>query len=193
MLPVKKECYVTVPLPIGAAPEALYRPLSYIFARSAVKICTAFQMHNRTADPFDQTKVLFIMHLRILLAFSNMLFSTGIEKILESDPSVKVVRILRPKEVLGSLKDEPDIILADLISLYNYIDKSCLASACKLILLDTECGKVNIAAAIANRKVSMVLPQHSMPEDLLSAIKRVAKESRTDKAIHLQNSDFADR
>ncbi|MBI5588080.1 MAG: response regulator transcription factor [Deltaproteobacteria bacterium] len=132
------------------------------------------------------------MHIRVLLAFSNMLFSTGIEKILESDPSIKIVRILRPKEVLNSLRDKPDIILADLISLYNYIDKSCLASPGKLILLDTECGKVNIAAAIANKGVGMVLPQHSMPEDLLRAIKRVANEGRTDKGFHLQNTDLAD-
>lgn len=49
-----------------------------------------------------------------------------------------------------------------------------LESRCRLILFDTECGKGNIASAIASKKVSAVLPQHATPEDLFGAIKTVA-------------------
>lgn len=49
-----------------------------------------------------------------------------------------------------------------------------LESKCRLILFDTECGKGNIASAIASKKVCAVLPQHSTPEDLFGAIRTVA-------------------
>lgn len=114
------------------------------------------------------------MSIRVILAFSNMLFSKGIEKILSESSGVEVVKTLRPQWSLDYEAGEAEIILADLISLYNYIDDKYLESKCRLILFDTECGEGNIASAIANKKVRAVLPQHSTPEDLLAAIKTVA-------------------
>lgn len=113
------------------------------------------------------------MSIRVTLAFSNMLFSKGIEKILSEAPGIEVVETLRPQWALDYRDGEPDIILADLISLYNYIDMH-LESKCRLILFDTECGKGNIASAVADKRVCAVLPQHSTPEDLFGAIKTVA-------------------
>ncbi len=114
------------------------------------------------------------MSIRVVLAFSNMLFSKGMEKLLEEADGVEVVRTMRPQWATDFKEDGPDIILTDLISLYNYVDDVRLDPGCRLILFDTECGKGNIASAIANKKVRAVLPQHATPEDLVSAIKTVA-------------------
>lgn len=114
------------------------------------------------------------MRIKVMLAFSNMLFSKGIEKILEESDGIEVVKTLRPQWATDYKEDGPEIILADLISLYNYIDDRHLDSKCRLILLDTECGKGNISSAVANKRVRAVLPQHSTPEDLLRTISTVA-------------------
>lgn len=114
------------------------------------------------------------MSIRVVLAFSNMLFSKGLEKLLEEADGVEVVSTLRPQWAADFKKDGPDIILTDLISLYNYVDDARLGPGCRLILLDTECGKGNLASAISNKKVRAVLPQHATPEDLVSAITTVA-------------------
>ena len=114
------------------------------------------------------------MSIKVLLAFSNLLFSKGIERLLDDDDGIEVVRTLRPQWAADFKEDAPEVILADLISLYNYIDDARLEPGCRLILFDTECGKGNIASAIANKKVRAVLPQHATPEDLVRAIKTVA-------------------
>lgn len=114
------------------------------------------------------------MNIRVMLAFSNMLFSRGVEKVLEEAGGVVVTGVLRPQWAPDYGEAGPDIILTDLISLYNYIDDRHLESNCRLILFDTECGKGNIASAVANKKIWAVLPQHATPEDLFYAIKTVA-------------------
>lgn len=115
------------------------------------------------------------MSIRVMLAFANMLFSKGVEKVLEEAVGVEVTGVLKPGWAPDHGEAGPDIILTDLISLYNYLDDRRLGPECRLILFDTECGKGNIASAVANKRVRAVVPQHATPEDLFEAIKTVAE------------------
>ncbi len=116
--------------------------------------------------------------IKIMLAFSNTLFSEAMSKLLEHEKKVEVTHILEPgTEFTFSdwKKLAPDVILTDIICLYNsfatiHTDKTKLP----FILLDTNCGKENIVAAIVKKQVSGVLKGNSTSRLMLRAIRTVA-------------------
>ena len=118
--------------------------------------------------------------VKVLIAFSNMLFSEGISRILKGDDTIEVVGVLKSRtecasEKLGSLN--PDVILVDFITLYNaFPEMDTAKSKANFILLDTFCGRENIISAILVKKVSGVLLDDAMPDLLQKAIHAVAGE-----------------
>ncbi len=121
------------------------------------------------------------MSIKVMLAFSNMLFSEGISKILEHEKDIAVVHTLRSgsnanSELWNSIN--PDVVLVDLTTLYNGLaDLEGLDTEKKhpFILLDTNCGKDNIVSAILKKKVSGVLLGDSDSALLKKAIRAVAR------------------
>ena len=121
------------------------------------------------------------MSIKLMIAFSNLLFSEGISKIVEDEKEITVVKILDPgskvsAELWADIK--PDVVLVDFTSLYNGLTELEGLGPDKkhpFILLDTNCGKENIISAILKKRVSGVLPGHSGARHLKKAIKAVAK------------------
>lgn len=116
------------------------------------------------------------MSVRILLAFSNNLFSEGVCRILEDEKSIKVAEVLDAganctDEMLKKIN--PDVILVDFITLYNGFN-NVNTSKEKYILLDTLCGKDNIISTILSKKLSGVLLKDASPRLLKKAIKAVS-------------------
>jgi DNA-binding NarL/FixJ family response regulator len=116
------------------------------------------------------------MSVRILLAFSNMLFTEGIRRILEDEKSIKVTEVLAAgvnctDEMLKSIN--PDVILIDFVTLYNGFN-SVSTGKNKYILLDTLCGKDNIISTILSKKLSGVLLKDASPRLLKKAVKAVS-------------------
>ena len=116
------------------------------------------------------------MSITVMIAFSNMLFSSGIARILENDKSIKVKELLVPgngcsEDMLESIN--PDVVLVDFTTLYNSFQNPDSISKKKFILIDTDCGKDNIVSAILKKKVSGVLLGDSTPAQLKKAIKSV--------------------
>jgi DNA-binding NarL/FixJ family response regulator len=116
-----------------------------------------------------------------MIAFSNMLLSQGISRLLENEKGITVAKILDPgskisSELWNSVK--PDVVLVDFTTLYNGLTELEEFGADKkhpFILLDTNCGKDNIISAVLKKRVSGVLPGHSDLKHLCKAIKAVAK------------------
>lgn len=121
------------------------------------------------------------MSIKVMLAFSNTIFSEGVSKILEHEKDIAVVKTLRSgsrvsSELWSSIS--PDVVLVDLTTLYNGLsDLEGLDTEKKhqFILLDTNCGKDNIVSAILKKKVSGVLLGDSGSALLMKAIRAVAK------------------
>lgn len=124
------------------------------------------------------------MSINIMIAFSNMLFSKGVEKILEGQDDIKVSGVLKsdesPDEMLKTSK--PDVILVDFNTLYNMFELSPKHGR-NFILFDTCCGEENIVSAVINKGLKGVLGSNSTPELLKKAIRAVAEgEIWLDKA-----------
>jgi DNA-binding NarL/FixJ family response regulator len=117
------------------------------------------------------------MSIRVMLAFSNRLFSEGIGKVLGDEKDIEIIEVLKPGgeytlERWKALK--PDVVLTDLTSLYNTFPEFKSGSDLPFILLDTNCGKENIVSAILKKKVSGVLLSDSDSVLLSKAIRAVA-------------------
>lgn len=114
-----------------------------------------------------------------MIAFSNMLFSEGICKILENNKEITVTEVLQPGAEYSMESLEPmvyDVILTDLTTLYNaFPDIENSKKKSPFILLDTNCGRENIVSAILKKKISGVIPGCSDSALLKKAIKAVAK------------------
>ncbi|OGP23649.1 MAG: hypothetical protein A2X99_12095 [Deltaproteobacteria bacterium GWB2_55_19] len=119
------------------------------------------------------------MVVKVMLAFGNMVFSEGVSRILEPERDVRVVEAVVPGEActvekLHSLSI--DILLTDFTTLYNqFPDIESGSRSFHIILLDTNCGRDNLVAAILKKKISGVLLGNSNPSLLVKAIKSVAK------------------
>lgn len=116
--------------------------------------------------------------IKVMLAFSNMLFSEAISGLLEEKKNITVVHVLKAGSEF-TIKDwstvAPDVILTDMTCLYNSFS-SIPTDETKLpfILLDTNCGRENIVTAILKKHVSGVLLGDSTSKLMLSAIETVA-------------------
>lgn len=100
------------------------------------------------------------MKTRVAIAFSNTLFSEGLKMMLKGEDDISTEILETDSEYsfekLGSLK--PDVILTDFITLYNSfpeLERESRKFPC--ILLDTNCGRENLVAAILRKKISGVL------------------------------------
>ncbi|MBI5235092.1 MAG: response regulator transcription factor [Deltaproteobacteria bacterium] len=120
------------------------------------------------------------MKTRLILAFSNMIFSEGIEALVRGDKDISIIRTLKsgqeyPVSTLESSK--PDVILTDLQTLYNSfpdLDKSAWRP--RFLLVDTCCGMENLVSALLKKNVSGVLMPDADVQMLRKAVKAVARE-----------------
>jgi DNA-binding NarL/FixJ family response regulator len=118
------------------------------------------------------------MSIRVMLAFSNRIFSEGIGKILGDDNDIVIIEVLTPggEYTLERWKAmKPDVVLTDLTSLYNSFPEFKSGIDMPFILMDTNCGKENIVSAILKKKVSGVLLSDSDSSLLSKAIRAVAE------------------
>ena len=122
------------------------------------------------------------MNTKVMIAFSNMIYSEGVKNLLEgtagSGPAdVFTTCVLKtgtgPYETIETFG--PDVILVDLITLYNEFGETGQAPGMRLILFDTGCGPGVIAAAVAAKGLKGVLTGSSTPLLLKKAISAVAK------------------
>jgi len=110
-----------------------------------------------------------------MLAFSNLLFSEGVARLLEDDKNFTVCILKDRKEPLKAIDAErPDVILLDIITLYNNLSDIKSNQQTKLILVDTGCGEENIMSAFVNRGLSGVLMNNASSALLKKAIVAVA-------------------
>ncbi len=116
------------------------------------------------------------MVIKVVIAFSNLIFAKGVARLLEDDPDIEVVDVLRAdsdcRERVRKLM--PDIVLVDFLTLFNGFEDTRVKSPSKFILFDTTCGKKNIKAAVLAKGMSGVLSINALPSHLNKAIKEVA-------------------
>lgn len=115
------------------------------------------------------------MTIKVLIAFSNLLFSEGIRKLLEGTGDIKVVGAVAPGASPGAAMESlgPDCVLVDFTTLFNGFGEHGPASG-RLILLDTKCGEDNIVSAVLTKGLKGVLVACSTPLLLKKAIRAVA-------------------
>lgn len=113
------------------------------------------------------------MAVKIMIAFSNMLFSEGVARLLEDEKDIVVSHLLtvgsEPYEKIKTLK--PDVILVDFTALYNTFDKG---AENKVILFDTCCGEENIISSVLKKGVKGIILGNSSLPLLKKAIRVVA-------------------
>lgn len=120
------------------------------------------------------------MQIKVVLAFSNNLFSEGISNLLASDPELKVVSVVEPDRIGTAAQVEKlsvDVIITDFTSLYNSLPdvEEVVGKKVHLLLVDTCCGRDNLVSAVLRKKVSGVLMGKSDSSLLKKAIKEVHK------------------
>src|SRR3989304_8020155 len=135
------------------------------------------------SEPHDQTKQHETIHgaamsIKVMLAFSNKIFSEGIGMVLAVEKDLRVVEVMTPgveyaPEMWQSINH--DVVLTDFTSLYNSFPELKTAKKLPFILLDTGCGKENIVSAILKKKGRGVLLSDSDSALLVKAIRAVAK------------------
>ncbi|OGP18769.1 MAG: hypothetical protein A2054_00990 [Deltaproteobacteria bacterium GWA2_55_10] len=113
--------------------------------------------------------------IKVLLAFSNLLFAEGIRKLLEGSEDINVIEVLKPgadpSEAIERLR--PDCVLVDFTTLFNVFGEPA-AQANKFILIDTSCGEDNIISAVLTKGLKGVLVANSTPLLLKKAVRAVA-------------------
>ncbi len=119
------------------------------------------------------------MAIRIVLAFSNSLFSEGVSKLLAGEPEFEVVSVIEPDRACTAAQLEKlraDIIISDFTSLYNNLPElEDDLRKVHLLLIDTSCGRDNLVSAVLHKKVSGVLMNKSDSSMLKKAVKEVHK------------------
>lgn len=116
------------------------------------------------------------MGVKVLLAFSNNLFSEGVAKLLEGHKGIEPCFFNEDEEINVVLKDlSPDIILLDFITLYGFFAEITPTSKMAFILVDTYCGEENIVSAFVSRRVAGILTPETNSELMVKAIKVVSK------------------
>lgn len=115
------------------------------------------------------------MTIKVLIAFSNLLFSEGIKKLLEGTGDIKVVDVVMPGSSPGQAIESlrPDCVLVDFTTLFNGFGEPGAAGS-RFILVDTNCGDENIVSAVLTKGLKGVLVAGSTPLLLKKAIRAVA-------------------
>ncbi|MBI1910553.1 MAG: response regulator transcription factor [Deltaproteobacteria bacterium] len=113
--------------------------------------------------------------IKVFPAFSNMLFSEGICKLMEGSDDIEIIRLKTGIDPLKTVEAErPDIILVDFTTLYNIFSDICPAHNMKFMLIDTCCGEDNIISAVITKGLKGVLIGNTTPLLLKKAIRTVA-------------------
>lgn len=114
--------------------------------------------------------------VKVMAAFSNMLFSEGVARLLEDDESVEVDCLLEAgSECPREYAELCDVILTDFAALDLSFSNLDVSKKHGFILFDTDCGQDNIASAIMSRNISGVLLGNATLPFLRKAIRAVAK------------------
>lgn len=113
------------------------------------------------------------MAIKVMIAFSNMLFSEGVKRLLDGEDDIVVAHLMPvgndPYEKIKSLK--PDVILVDFTSLYNdFVNRE---GSEKFILFDTCCGEENIISSVLSKGVKGIIMGDTSLPLLKKAIKMV--------------------
>jgi len=113
--------------------------------------------------------------IKVMLAFSNLLFSEGVMRLLDGSEDMKVVDILRPGDDPAARLEglRPDVVLVDFTTLFNGFGELGV-EANRFILVDTSCGEDNIISAVLTKGLKGVLVASSTPLLLKKAIREVA-------------------
>lgn len=116
--------------------------------------------------------------IKVIIAFSNLLFAKGVSRLLEGEKDIEVAGELKVgtcyQEGVRLLK--PDIVLVDLLTLYNGFKDTRAGGRMKFILFDTTCGKENITSALRIKGVSGVLQVNATSTSLKKAIRTIASK-----------------
>lgn len=118
------------------------------------------------------------MRIKVVLAFSNSIFSEGVGRLLENDPDMEVCAVVEPGHVCTQddiEKCPASVILTDFTSLYNSLPEMEEARRHHVLLIDTACGRENLVSAVLRKKVSGVLMGKSDAAQLKKAVKAVHK------------------
>ena len=113
-----------------------------------------------------------------MFAFSNMLFSEAITKLLQGEKRIEVIHVLEANTQF-MIKDweklRPDVIITDMTCLYNsFASISTDDAKLPFILVDTNCGIENIVTSILKKEVRGVLLGDTTFRQMLKAISAVA-------------------
>lgn len=115
------------------------------------------------------------MRTKVMLAFSNRLFSEGIAALLEDDETMEICRFLEAGTPCRSeYLEQSDVILTDFASLELSFPDLDFSKRYGFILFDTDCGRENIASAIMSKNISGVLLGNATLTVLKKAIRSVA-------------------
>lgn len=113
------------------------------------------------------------MAIRVMIAFSNILFSEGVGRLLDDEKDIAVSYLdFTDGDIYKKVKlSKPDVVLVDFTALYNNFEKG---GENKFILFDTYCGEENIISAVLSKGVKGVIPGNTPAFLLKKAIRSVA-------------------
>lgn len=116
------------------------------------------------------------MGVKVLLAFSNNLFSEGIARLLDDHEDIESFFFTEEDDLGAVLKETaPDIVLMDFITLYGFFANTNPTAKMAFILVDTYCGEENIVSAFVSRRVAGILTPETNSELMVKAINVVSK------------------
>lgn len=116
------------------------------------------------------------MSIKVLLAFSNHIFSEGVAALLEGEEDIDAKVLLQSPTVEKQLKSfDPKIVLLDFITLFNTFAEADALARASFVLVDTKCGDENIVSAFLSRKIAGILMESADSKHLKRAIRAVAK------------------
>lgn len=123
------------------------------------------------------------MGIRVMVAFSNNLFSEGVTRLLEEEIDIEADYIHAGSGFTIEDIDSADVVLTDFPTLYGSLSSVDTSRKKGFILVDTDCGKDNIISAIMARNLSGVLLGNASVPVTKRAIRSVARgEVWMDKA-----------
>lgn len=116
------------------------------------------------------------MPMKVMLAFSNLLFSEGIARLLEDDKNLHVDMLKggMEQQIKCIESNKPDIVLLDIITLYNVLSDVRPTQKMAFILVDTGCSEENIISAFMSGRLSGILMANANSTLLRKAIAAVA-------------------
>ncbi len=116
------------------------------------------------------------MAIKVMIAFSNILFSEGVGRLLDDEEDIAVSSLdFFDGDIYKKIKiSKPDVILVDFTALYNNFNNFEKGGENKFILFDTHCGEENIISAVLSKGIKGVIPGNTSTLLLKKAIRVVA-------------------